>query len=125
MDKIKEFYALKMHIEELTKQKDKLGGEIKEFLKSQDDMVYFDDNGYTAKIVTKTIFKYSNEKAIVDYLDKSNLADIYVTRKVNVSKLNDELKVGGKLYEDLKGFTTENKVDSLIVDKIDSVEDLK
>lgn len=124
MDKIKEFYALKKHIEELTKQKDKLGEEIKEFLKSQDDMIYFDDNGYIAKIVTKTIFKYSNEKAIVDYLDKSNLADIYVTRKVNVSKLNDELKVGGKLYEDLRGFTTENKVDSLIVDKIDSVEDL-
>lgn len=121
--KIKQYYELKKQIEDLTKQKDLLAEEIKDFLATAPDNKVTEDN-YVAKLQYKSLLKYNNEDAILKYLEENNLSDIYTSRKINSTKFNAELREGKKIYVDLKPYITENVSTALFVDKIDSVEDL-
>lgn len=115
-EKIKEYFELKNQIDELTKKKDELASSLKEELQAYPEGKLTEDGRYKAKIVSRTTYKYTDETAIINYLTQRGLSEIYITKKIDTTKFNKELKNKGVLYEALKNSIVENTSDSLTVD---------
>lgn len=113
-EKIKAYYELKNKIDELTKEKEQLGEEIKDML-SQEPNKTWEGDGLKAKLVERVTYKYTDETAILSYLTQKGLSDVYLTKKIDSTKLNKELKNKGQLYEALKPSFVESVSDSLTV----------
>lgn len=114
--KIEEYTKLKSDIDTLNNQKEQLGEEIKSLLRVCQDNKFKGDN-YTASIVNKTTFKYTDEAAILLYAKKYNLKN-YIKETVNTKALNEDLKKGGTLTEDLKKYYTKSVTESLTVGEV-------
>lgn len=114
-EKLKKYYEIKRQIEDLTSLKESLGLEIKGLVINQPDKKYENAEGYSAKSVTRTTYKYLDETAIIDYITKKGLSDIYMTKKVDSTKLNKELKNEGELYTALKPYVGKIVSDTLEV----------
>ena len=111
---IKQYIELKTQEEEIKAKKDVLSNQIKELLEKEPDMKY-STSDYVAKLIEKTNFSYNDETAIINYITAKGLSDIYLTKKINTSKLNSELKNKGSLYNATKQYLTENIVKALDV----------
>lgn len=114
-ENIKKYYEIKKQIEELTNLKDSIGEEIKKSLLNMPDKKYENDEGYLAKSTDRVTYKYNDETGIIDYLTRKGLADIYLAKKIDTTKLNKELKSEGELYKALDKFVTKNITESLEV----------
>lgn len=112
-EKIKKYYEIKSQIEELITLKDSIGEEIKKVVLNAPDKKYKSSDGYLAKCVTRITYKYTDESAIINSITKKGLSDIYMTKKIDSTKLNKELKNKGELYNNLKSYINENITDSL------------
>lgn len=115
-EKVEEFYALKIELEELEHKKEQLGLEIKTLLKEEPDLT-FECDGYKATLVPRTTFTYQDETSILTYLIQKGLGEVYLTKKINTTKLNKELKTGGQLYESLKNYVTKTVSNQLNVSR--------
>lgn len=118
-DKIRDYYRLKEEIEMLTAKKDLLGNAIKKDMEKYPDGYTTKDGRYKVKIVPKTMIKYRDESAIIEYLNSKGLSDNYVIKKLDTTKLNKELKNRGLLYEAVKNNISESIIESLSVDRND------
>lgn len=114
-EKIKKYFELKEEIEKLESQKEELSNSIKTMIAIFPEQSYTTPEGYSAKVVTKTNYKYVDETAILNYLDKKKLTEMYVVRKLDTTKINKELKNHGLLFKDLKDYINENLVESLTI----------
>ena len=112
-EKIKRFYDLKKQIEDLTILKESLSDEIKNLIINEPDKKYENSDGYLVKCISRITYKYADETGIVDYLTKKGLSDIYMTKKIDSTKLNKELKNEGELYKALKNYIVKNVSESL------------
>lgn len=115
-EKVEEFYALKTELEELELKKEQLGLEIKTLLQGEPDLT-FECDGYKATLVPRTTFTYQDETSILTYLIQKGLGEVYLTKKINTTKLNKELKTGGQLYESLKNYVTKTVSNQLNVSR--------
>lgn len=115
-EKVEEFYALKTELEELEHKKEQLGLEIKALLQEEPDLT-FECDGYKATLVPRTTFTYQDETSILTYLIQKGLGEVYLTKKINTTKLNKELKTGGQLYESLKNYVTKTVSNQLNVSR--------
>lgn len=91
-----------------------LGEKIKEELKKLPNNKY-EENGFKATITNKTTYKYTDESAIVNYIIQKGLSDIYLSKEISTTKLNNALKEKGQLYENLKSYVSENITEALTV----------
>ena len=114
-EKIKKYFELKQEIERLDAEKEELSESIKAMVGIFPDQAYTTPDGYSAKVVSKTNYKYADETAIINYFNNKKLGDIYLIRKIDTSKLNKELKTHGVLYNDLSNYIVESISDSLTV----------
>lgn len=114
-EKVKRYYEIKKQIDDLTSLKDSLGEEIKDLLVNEPDKKYEDNEGYSARSTNRITYKYNDETGIIDYLTRKGLADIYLAKKIDTTKLNKELKNEGELYKALDKFVTKNITESLEV----------
>lgn len=110
---LEEYTNIKNQIDLLNTKKNELSEEIKDILDSIGGK--YSDNGYKAAIIEKTTFTYDDKIAIINYIIKKGLKDIYLTTEISSTKLNNELKKGGTLYERLKKYMTKNVTESLTV----------
>lgn len=109
---IEQYMELKAQEEEIKNKKEVLANQIKELLEKEPKMKY-ETNEYVAKLVERTNFSYLDETAIINYITSKGLSDIYLTKKINTSKLNSELKNKGSLYNATKQYLTESVVKAL------------
>ena len=114
-EKIKEYFELKNNIDKMVEHKEALGAEIKGLLSNEPDQTYTTAGGLKATVVNSTTFKYDDKTAIIEYLTKKGLGDIYLTKDISTKKLNAELKNEGMLYENLKTYLTKTVTESLKV----------
>lgn len=110
---LEEYTNIKNQIDLLNNKKNELSEEIKDILDSMGGK--YSNNGYKAAIVEKVTFTYDDKTAIINYIIKKGLKDIYLTTEISSTKLNTELKKGGTLYERLKKYMTKNITESLTV----------
>ena len=111
---LKEYLELKKQEDEIAAKKEELGKKIKEELKNLPGRKY-DANGLKASITDKTTFKYDDEAAIVNYIIQKGLSEIYLSKKIDATKFNKELKNEGMLYESVKPYLTKNVSEALSV----------
>lgn len=111
---LKEYLEIKKQEDEITAKKAELGAKIKEELKKLPNRKY-DENGIKASVTDKVTFKYNDEAAIVNYIIQKGLSDIYLNKKIDTTKFNNELKKEGLLLENVKNFVTKNTTESLTV----------
>ena len=114
-EKIKRYFELKDEIAVLETEKDQLSEDIKAMVGVFPDQSYTTPDGYSAKVVGKTTYKYVDETAIINYLNDKNLTDNYMVKKFDTTKINKELKNHGILFNDLKPYITEILTESLTV----------
>ena len=112
---LEEYTNIKNQIDLLNNKKNELSEEIKDILDSMGGK--YSNNGYKAAIVEKVTFTYDDKTVIINYIIKKGLKDIYLTTEISSTKLNNELKKGGTLYERLKKYMTKNITESLTVKK--------
>lgn len=112
---INSFLELRAKIDELTKQKDILADKIKQALVSEPNNKYVSKTGIKVTLVSSTTFKYTDENAIINYLNKQGTAGMYITKKLDTTKLNKELRLEGSLYENVKAFVNKITTESLKV----------
>lgn len=105
-EQIKEYVELQKAKDELKAKIDAIKQEIIDAMNSQGVNKVETAQG-TATLVTKTNIKYTDELAIVKYCEDNNLTN-YITKKVNTTALNKELKKGGVLKESLNTYYSEN-----------------
>ena len=105
-EQIKEYVELQKEQEELKAKLDAAKQEIIDAMTSQ-GLSKFETAQGTATLVAKTNIKYTDELAIVKYCEDNNLTN-YITKKVNATALNKELKKGGVLKESLNTYYSEN-----------------
>lgn len=84
-------------------------------LVNEPDKKYEDNEGYSAKSISKITYKYTDETGIIDYLTRKGLSDIYLIKKIDTTKLNKELKNEGELYKAVDKFVCKNISESLEV----------
>ena len=118
---IKEFKQVQDEIDSLEKRKEELSTQLKSLI---EEKYVTKDGKYVATIVEKSTFKYNDEKAIIDYLTKNNLNDIYLTTKINTTKFNKELKEKGKIFENVKPYITETLTEALTVKTNNTLEEI-
>ena len=111
---IKEFLEINHQEEELKAKKDELSAQIKALLEKEPNEKFVGSNG-SAKLVSKTTFTYNDETAIMNYIISKGFSDVYLTKKINTTKFNSELKTKGALYDATKSYFTENVSKSLEV----------
>lgn len=114
--KLGEYVAIKTQIEQLEAQKEKLAEEIKAELRTANDQK-FEGVNYKAAIVNKTMFKYTDEAAVLMYAKKYNLKN-YIKETINTKVLNEDLKKGGALAQNLKDYYTKTLNESLTVGEV-------
>lgn len=114
--KIKEFYELKIQLDELNKRKDMLTEEIKSLM-IQNGIDDYNNNELCSKLTYKTTFKYKDEVGIINYLTQKGLASTYMSNKIDTTKLNKELKNKGQLFESLKNYIIKEENPSLSISK--------
>lgn len=114
-EKIKRYFELKDEIAVLETEKDQLSESIKAMIGVFPDQAYTTPDGYSAKLIEKTTYKYNDETAIIKYLNDKNLADTYMVKKFDTTKINKELKNHGILFNDLKEYISEVLTESLTV----------
>lgn len=68
-----------------------------------------------ATLIYKQNIKYSDELSIIAFCEKNGYND-FVTKKVNTTALNKELKKGGLLTEGVKGYYSESETKVLKVE---------
>lgn len=104
-----ELYAtLQAQKEELESQMSSLKEIIMKEMDEQEQSKVITSSGKVAQIVNKEIIKYTDEVAIINYLESHNMSQ-FVTKKVNTTSLNKELKKGQSLTESLHSlYTTSN-----------------
>lgn len=121
MDKLEtlleQFVKLKKQEELLAERKELLSKKIKNLLEKEPNMKY-DGSKSKASLVEKTTYKYDDEIGIISYLTRKGIKDMYTSQKINTTKLNSELKNKGTLYENIKGYITENKTLALTVSEV-------
>lgn len=110
-EQIKAYIDIKNQIEELEAKKNEIGETIKDYLKTAEGKK-FDGQNYKAALVDKTLFKYTDEAAIVRYIKRYNLKN-YLKETINTKVLNDDLKKGGSLEEDLKEYFVKTSSEQL------------
>lgn len=111
---LEQYQNIKTREEEIKKEKEELGNKIKELLKHNENNKY-EGNLYKANLVNKTTFKYNDVSGLMQYVVSKGLSDLYLVKEINTTKLNKDLKQKGKLYEDVKGYITEQITESLTV----------
>ena len=111
---LEQYQNIKTREEEIKKEKEELGNKIKELLKHNENNKY-EGNLYKASIVNKTTFKYNDVSGLMQYVVSKGLSDLYLVKQINTTKFNKDLKQKGKLYEDVKGYITEQITESLTV----------
>ena len=97
--------------------KENLKKEILEELSSRGLNSYISSNGaYKGTVAAKTTFKYTDEFAIINYLQNNNMS-IYLKTTIDTTSFNKTLKNSQTLQENLKGKFTVNEVPALTVKK--------
>lgn len=109
------YLEVKRQEDELSIRKNDLADKIKNLLENEPKGKYESSNGIKATLVEKTIFKYVDETAIINYITKKGLKDIFLVKKIDTTKFNNELKTKGSLFEDVKSYVAESKQKSLTV----------
>ena len=116
LDSLLDSYVdIKRQEEELVSRKNDLADKIKSLLENEPNGKYESSTGLKATLVEKTVFKYNDETAIINYITKKGLKDIFLVKKIDAIKFNNELKTKGSLFEDVKSFVIESKQKSLTV----------
>ena len=118
---IEEFKKVQDEIDVLEKRKEELSAQLKNLI---EDKYITKDGKYVATIVEKSTFNYNDEKAIIEYLTKNNLNDIYLTTKINTTKFNKELKEKGMIFENVKPYITETLTEALTVKTNNTLEEI-
>ena len=111
---LNEYLELKRQEDELAAKKEELGNKIKAELKNLPGRKYT-ENGFKATLTDKVTFKYDDEAAIVNYIIQKGLSEIYLSKKIDATKFNKELKNEGMLYESVKPYLTKNVSEALSV----------
>ena len=111
-EKLNRYYELQEQVKELSDEMDSLKSEIISDMENEGITNQKTDE-VEGKLVNKTLFKYTDEIAILKYL-RDNKLDNFIQSKVN-SSINKELKTKGKLYEDLKLYCSETNSTQLSV----------
>ena len=115
-ENLEEYSKLTKQVEELKSKLEQLKGCIVESMDSLGVTSYKADD-VEGKLVSKNLYKYKDEMAIVNYLKKNKL-DNYLQEKINTTVMNKELKNKGLLYESLKDYVEENNSIALSVKEI-------
>ena len=115
-ENLEEYSKLAKQAEELKSKLEQLKGCIVENMNSLGVTSYKADD-VEGKIISKNLYKYKDEIAIVSYLKKNKLNN-YLQEKINTTVMNKELKNKGLLYESLKDYVEENNSIALSVKEV-------
>lgn len=113
-ENIKKYAELQEEIDRLTKEASSLKATI------LDEMGLFSSvstkEGYIASVSKRETIKYNDELGIIKYLEDNHLNE-YITKKVDSTKLNKEIKKSTTLNESLKPMFTTTTTYALSVKK--------
>lgn len=102
-ENVKLYVELQEQMEAIKEQMETLKATITEEMGNELKVVTPD--GITAQLIKKETFKYNDETGMIAYL-KSKGLNQFITEKINTTPMNNELKKGLSLTEDLKPMYT-------------------
>ena len=114
-ENIKKYVELQEQLEVLKEQMETLKATITEEMGSETKVETPD--GFVAQLVKKETFKYIDETSMITYL-KSKGLNQFIIEKVNTTPMNNELKKGMLLTEELKPLYTKTTSYSFSVKKV-------
>ena len=111
-ENIKLYAELQEQMETIKVQLEELKATITDEMGSETKVTTPD--GITAQLIKKETFKYTDETAMISYL-KSKGLNQFIIEKINTTPMNNELKKGMSLTEDLKPMYTKSTTYSFSV----------
>ena len=113
-DNIREYYACKCYKEAYEKKMAELRDSILEDMGGEDE--YSTPEGINVKAVVKETFKYTDEIGMIKWCEDNGYTQ-FITKKINTTPMNKELKKGQTLTESLKPLYTKQTSVTLTVNK--------
>lgn len=113
-ERIVNYVALQQTIEEMKTKLDTEKAELIALMESEGKTKVETEHG-KATISYRQNIKYSDETAIIKFCEDNGYGN-FITKKVNTTALNKEIKKGGLLKESLNPFVSESETKVLKVE---------
>ena len=113
---VKEYLALQEEMEAIKTKMAELKATIVEEMDTAGVSTYQVDD-VKAQVVNKEIIKYTDELAMIKYLEANGL-DKFIVKKVDTTTMNKELKKSATLNESLNSYVSKSIAPTLIVKNI-------
>jgi hypothetical protein len=112
-ENVKKYLELSRQADELKAQLEELKASIVEEMESN-NITKYEDGEVNANLIYKTNIKYNDELSMIKYCEENGLNQ-FVTKKLNTTSMNKELKKSKSLNESLNQFYTETTTKTLQV----------
>ena len=113
---VKEYLALQEELETIKAKMAELKTEIVNDMEEA-GLSTFEVDNVKAQVVSKETIKYTDELAIIKYLEDNGL-DRFIVKKIDATSMNKELKKSSTLNESLNSYVARTTAPSLIVKNI-------
>lgn len=114
-ENVKKYLELKKLADKVKNEMDELKPLIINDIDALKQTTFTTEEGITAKLITKVTVKYNDEPAMIEWLEKKNM-NSYITKSINSTLLNKELKTSTMLNEGLGSMITKKSSITLSVE---------